>query len=214
MTTKTTTAIWGFIPNGVPSIAEEPFTVPAALEPAYIEAATDVSLFTRLGEGRDHADNWEASIRGFGKRTNLHVEERPEPFAPGMTRTRELAPNEIADRILSEFGVSPRGVWAHGLAIEYAATVTSARRARELVNAQDLARLTCPVCGKADEFDPPRVRRDSVTGSTLGSHPRIASLTMCSDCHAVALAKLTESATTTKTANGKTRAVLVAELLA
>jgi hypothetical protein len=37
---------------------------------------------------------------------------------------------------------------------------------------------------------------------------------MCSDCHAVALAKLTESATTTKTANGKTRAVLVAELLA
>jgi hypothetical protein len=206
--------LFPFIPNGVREITTEPFTIPADYRPAFMELAGNVDAFTKYAEGRDYPDNYDAAVCTFAKGHGLHVEERPEPYAPGMTRSREMAPSEIADRILNEYGVSARGVWAWMLAAEYART-TTLQRAREATN-RDIATAlaTCTVCGVTDYDHAPRMRRHAISGDFAAAHWRLAGLVMCDPCFAVATQLVTEKDAATKVKNGKTRKQIVTELLA
>jgi hypothetical protein len=213
-TTTTAAPLFPFVPNGVRDITEGPFTIPVDYRPAFMELAANVDTFTKYAEGRDYPDNHEGAVRTFAKAHALHIESRPEPFAPGMYRDRELAPNEIADRILNEYGVSARGVWAWGLAAEYART-TTLQRAREFTSRDmALALATCPVCGGVDHDHLPRMRRHAISGDSPAAHWRVASLVMCDECFAVAMETVTAKAAAEKMPNGKTRKAIVTALLA
>jgi hypothetical protein len=206
--------LFPFIPNGVREITTEPFTIPADYRPAFMELAGNVDAFTKYAEGRDYPDNYDAAVRTFAKGHGLHIEKRPEPGAPGLLRDRELAPSEIADRILNEHGVSARGVWAWMLAAEYART-TTLQRAREFTNRDlALALATCPVCGGVDHDHLPRMRRHAISGDQPTAHWRVASLVMCDECFTVAMETITAKAGAEKMPSGKTRKVMVTALLA
>jgi hypothetical protein len=214
MSTATATMLFPFIPNGVRDITTEPFTIPTDYRPAFMELAGNVDAFTKYAEGRDYPDNYDAAVRTFAKGHNLHMEKRPEPGAPGLLRDRELAPNEIADRILTEYGVSARGVWAWMLAAEYART-TTLQRAREFTS-RDLAEAlaTCNLCGSVDHDHLPRIRRHAISGDSPATHWAAASVMCCDNCHAVLMDKITTRAAAEKMKNGKTRAALIDAFLA
>lgn len=210
----TTATLFSFIPSGVRDITTEPFTIPADYRPAFMELATNVDTFTAYASGRDYPDNHEGSVRTFAKAHNLHMEKRPEPGAPGLLRDRELAANEIEERLLREYGVSARGVWAWGLAAEYART-TTLQRAREFTNRDlALALATCPLCNSVDHDHLPRIRRHAISGDSPATHWSAASVLCCDNCHAVLMDKITTRAAAEKMKNGKTRAALIDAFLA
>jgi hypothetical protein len=206
--------LWPFIPKAVTNIDAEPFTVPKNLRADYLRYATDVNLFTSATEGRDLTDNHEAACRGYARTHGLHITRRADPAAPGLTRDAELSPQEIAERVERETGVSPRGIWAHAAALELATSAVRSATNTATANDIDVARGTCPICFSVDTAHPPRIRRHPIHGTETGTHWRLSSAYMCDDCHATALATLTTKAATTKTPAGKTRQAAVDAFLA